>query len=279
MNSDSETAVELRSITKSFGDVLANAGVNLRVERGSIHGLVGENGAGKSTAMKILYGLYKADSGQILVGGQPQAWSSPRDAIACGIGMVHQHFMLAGPYSALDNIILGVEAVRGSTTPGALAHARGSVQPWAILGRKQAREQLEALAAQYRLPVDWDVPIEQLPVGIQQRVEILKLLYRRAEVLILDEPTAVLRPQETNDLFNNLRKLRDEGKTIVFVTHKLKEVMAFTDRVTVFRAGKVAGEALTGQTSPQELANLMVGRTVVLSVQAPPAHAPGKPAL
>ncbi|PWU19492.1 MAG: heme ABC transporter ATP-binding protein [Verrucomicrobia bacterium] len=299
ISSGSEVAVELRGITKQFGSVLANAGVDLRVEPGTIQGLIGENGAGKSTAMKILYGLYRPDSGHILIRGQPQVWSSPRDAIAQGIGMVHQHFMLAGPYSALDNIILGAEGegrggrerrgsrVEGRGQPSGAMRREGAPDPrpptlvraWGILGRKHARERLEALAAQYRLSVDWEAPIEQLPVGIQQRVEILKLLYHRADVLILDEPTAVLTPQETNDLFANLKKLRDEGKTIIFVTHKLKEVMAFTDRVTVFRGGSVVGEALTSQTSPQELADLMVGRKVVLNVQAPPTQATGKAAL
>ena len=255
-------AVELRALTKRFGDVLANAGVNLRVERGTIHGLVGENGAGKSTAMNLLYGLYRPDSGEILVGGQPCVWGSPADAIAQGLGMVHQHFMLAGRYSGLDNVLLGAEPRR-----------------WGVIEREAARTRLESLARQYGLAVDWERPVEDLPVGVQQRLEILKLLWRRAEILILDEPTAVLTPQETTALFANLRKLRDEGKTILLVTHKLKEVMAFTDRVTVFRAGKVTGEAETSRTNPQELANLMVGRKVVLEVQVPPARPGDQPAL
>jgi len=170
-----------------------------------------------------------------------------RGCHCAGIGMVHQHFMLAGPYSALDNILLGAEPRR-----------------WGIMiDRKRARAQLEALASRYGLAVNWDEPIESLPVGVQQRIEILKLLYRDAQILILDEPTAVLTPQETNDLFRNLKKLRDEGKTILLITHKLKEVMSFTDQVTVFRAGKVTGELSTAETNPQELANLMVGRKVV----------------
>ena len=255
MAADTTAAVELRGLTKQFGSVLANAGVNLRVEPGTIHGVIGENGAGKSTAMKMLYGIFPPDAGEILVGGKKCAWSSPADAIAAGIGMVHQHFMLAGPYSALDNIVLGDEPRR-----------------WGLIDRKAARARLETLARQYGLPVDWDKPIELLPVGVQQRIEILKLLYRDAKILILDEPTAVLTPQETNDLFHNLKKLRDEGKTILLITHKLKEVMSFTDRVTVFRAGKVTGEVQTSMTSPQELANLMVGRKVVLNIEVPPAH-------
>ncbi len=251
----STPAVELRGITKQFGGVLANAGVNLRVQAGAIHGVIGENGAGKSTAMKILYGMIRPDSGEILIHGKPCVWRTPSDAIARGLGMVHQHFMLAGPYSALDNILLGAEPRR-----------------FGIIDRKQARDKLEALATQYGLPVDLDRPVEQLPVGLQQRIEIFKLLYRKTKILILDEPTAVLTPQEANALFENLKKLREEGKTILLITHKLKEVMSFTDRVTVLRAGKVAGEAQTSDTNPQELANLMVGRKVFLTVVVPPAR-------
>ena len=262
MTATSLPAVELRGLTKQFGNVLANAGVNLRVEAGTIHGVIGENGAGKSTAMKLLYGMLRPDAGDILIGGSKCVWASPSDAIARGIGMVHQHFMLAGPYSALDNILLGAEPLR-----------------WRLIDRQGARARLEALACQYGLPVDWDCPIEQLPVGVQQRVEILKLLFRDANILILDEPTAVLTPQETNDLFSNLTKLRAEGKTVLLVTHKLKDVMSFTDRVTVFRAGKVTGELQTSRTNPQELANLMVGRKVVLNINVPPAHPRPEPAI
>ena len=242
--------------------MLANAGVDLRVEPGTIHGVVGENGAGKSTAMKMLYGMYRPDSGEIFVNGKECVWASPSDAIASGIGMVHQHFMLAGPYSALDNILLGAEPLR-----------RG------MIDRRKARSKLEELARQYGLPVDWETPVEQLPVGIQQRIEILKLLYRDATILILDEPTSVLTPQETNDLFGNLRKLRAEGKTVLIITHKLKEVMDFTDRVTVFRDGKVTGEVITSQTNSQELASLMVGRKVVLRIEVPPGRPGADPAI
>jgi simple sugar transport system ATP-binding protein len=247
---ENPAAVELRGLTKRFGSVQANDSVNLRVEPGTIHGVVGENGAGKSTAMKMLYGIFPPDAGEIIVHGEKRAWASPADAIAAGIGMVHQHFMLAGPYTALDNIILGAEPVR-----------------LGVIDRRRARIRLESLARQYGLAVDWGAAIEELPVGVQQRIEILKLLYRDARILILDEPTAVLTPQETNELFRNLKNLRDEGKTILLITHKLKEVMAFTDRVTVFRAGKVTGEMPTAQTNPQELANLMVGRKVVLNIE------------
>ena len=262
MTAHTHAAVELRGLTKQFGNVLANAGVNLRVAAGTIHGVIGENGAGKSTAMKCLYGLLRPDAGDILIGGEKCVWASPADAVARGIGMVHQHFMLAGPYSALDNILLGAEPLRGP-----------------LIDRPRARARLATLARQYGLPVPWDRPIEQLPVGVQQRVEILKLLYREANILILDEPTAVLTPQETNDLFANLKQLRAEGKTVLLVTHKLKDVMSFTDRVTVFRAGKVTGEVETFRTHPQELANLMVGRNVVLNIAVPPARPRAEPAL
>jgi len=262
MTANAPGAVELRGLTKQFGSVLANAGVNLRVKAGTIHGVIGENGAGKSTAMKILYGMLRPDAGEILLSGKKCVWASPSDAIARGIGMVHQHFMLAGPYSALDNILLGAEPLR-----------------WRMIDRRGARARLEVLARQYGLPVEWDRPIEELPVGVQQRVEILKLLYRQADILILDEPTAVLTPQETNDLFANLQKLRAEGKTVLLITHKLKDVMSFTDRITVFRAGKVTGEVETSRTNPQELANLMVGRKVVLNIEVPLARPRAEPAI
>jgi general nucleoside transport system ATP-binding protein len=262
MPAETSAAVELRGLTKQFGSVLANKAVNLRVEAGTIHGVIGENGAGKSTAMKMLYGIFPPDAGEIFVHGKKCVWNSPADAIAAGIGMVHQHFMLAGPHSALDNILLGAEPVR-----------------LGVIERKKARVRLEALAGQYGLPVDLNQPIEALPVGVQQRVEILKLLYRNAKILILDEPTAVLTPQETAVLFQHLKKLRDEGKTIILITHKLKEVMALTDRITVLRNGEVTGELPTSETTPQELANLMVGRKVVLNIEVRPARPRDEPAL
>src|SRR2546426_2674999 len=172
--------------------------------------------------MKILYGMYRPDSGEILVHGKKCVWTSPSDAIASGIGMVHQHFMLAGPFSALDNIVLGSEPGR-----------------WGVINHRQARSDLNLLAKQYGLTVDWERPVEELQVGVQQRVEILKLLYRQANILILDEPTAVLTPQETGTLFSNLKRLRSEGKTILLISHKLKEVISCTDCVTVFREGRV----------------------------------------
>ncbi|MCC7441943.1 MAG: ABC transporter ATP-binding protein [Bdellovibrionales bacterium] len=264
-------AVELVGLSKTFGSVRANDAVSFRVERGSIHGVIGENGAGKSTAMKMLYGIYTPDAGKILVEGKVRRWRSPQDAIAAGIGMVHQHFMLAGPHSALDNILLGAETSRRAWS--------WLPPPLRPIDRSAARAKLQALAERYSLPVDWDTPVERLPVGIQQRIEILKLLYRDARILILDEPTAVLTPQETQDLFANLRRLRGEGKTVLIITHKLKEVMAVTDRVTVFRGGKVTGGVETEATSPQELADLMVGRAVHLQVKVPPQPEPGQAAL
>ena len=240
-------SVELRGVTKRFGNVVANNGVNLRVASGTLHGVIGENGAGKSTAMKLLYGLYRPDAGELLIGGQRCSWNSPADAIARGLGMVHQHFMLAGPYSALDNILLGAEPTRHG-----------------LLDRKLAKARLDTLARQYGMTLDWERPVEELPVGLQQRIEILKLLYRDAGMLILDEPTAVLTPQQSAVLFDNLDRLKAEGKTILLVTHKLQEVLAHTDRVTVFRAGVVTGERVTAQTSAEELAELMVGRKIVL---------------
>jgi len=259
---DMPPAVELRGLAKRFGVVQANSDVSLKIRQGTIHSLIGENGAGKSTAMKMLYGIYRPDAGEILVRGERCIWNSPADAIAKGIGMVHQHFMLAGPYNALDNILAGAEPRR-----------------WGMIDRRSALDRLEGLARQYGLAMDWERPVEELPVGMQQRVEILKLLHREADILILDEPTAVLVPQEIRSLFDNLRKLRDQGKTILLVTHKLGEVMALAERVTVFRAGKVVGSARASETSPQELADLMVGRKVSLRIDVPPARARGEPVL
>jgi simple sugar transport system ATP-binding protein len=272
---DKPYAVELRGLTKRFGSLVANSGVSLRAARGTVHAIVGENGAGKSTAMKMLYGLYAPDEGEILVGGKPWGgrgkWRSPRDAIACGIGMVHQHFMLAGPYTALENVVLGAESSR----PGWRWLPR-SLRP---IDLASARRRLEAMSHQYGLEVDWDAAIEDLPVGVQQRIEILKLLYRDASVLVLDEPTAVLTPQETHALFANLRKLRAEGKTILIITHKLKEVMALADDVTVLRGGRVTGQVRAAETTPAQLADMMVGRKVILGIEAPPPPELGKPAL
>ena len=255
-------AVELRGITKRFGDFAANDSVDLKIASGTIHGVIGENGAGKSTALKLLYGQLKPDSGEIWIQGQKKVWRSPMDAIHSGLGMVHQHFMLAGPYSVLENIVLGAEtsAPKWKWLPRAL-------RP---IDLDSARSKLQALMKRYHLEVSLDAPIEELPVGLQQRVEILKLLYRDAQILILDEPTAVLTPQEVSGLFTQLRQLRSEGKTLILITHKLKEVMELTDEVTCLRAGKVSGHVQTSQSSPEKLAELMVGRKVLLQVEVPP---------
>ncbi len=242
-------ALELRAIDKRFGTVHANRAISFAIARGSIHGLIGENGAGKSTLMNIVYGFHRADSGEILVHGQRVDITSPQAAIAAGIGMVHQHFMLVENFTVIENVILGVEG--GARLSGGLA---------------RARSELEKLARDYALDVPLDTVVSELPVGLQQRVEILKALYRRAEILILDEPTAVLTPQEADALFRMLRRLRDQGKSVVLVTHKLREIMASTDRVTVMRQGAIVGEVATSSTSPRELAEKMVGRAVLLRV-------------
>ena len=264
-------AVELRGLSKTFGEVRANVGIDLRVEKGSIHAVIGENGAGKSTAMKMLYGIYRPDSGEIFVDGVAHRWSSPRDAIAAGIGMVHQHFMLAEPETALENVLL-----EGAKTSGAWSWLPPPLRP---IQRSAARKRLQSLSKTYHLDVDWDARIEDLAVGVQQRIEILKLLYHEARVLVLDEPTAVLTPLEIEQLFANLKKLASEGKTVIIITHKLKEVMSLADRVTVFRAGQVVGHREIAQTSPEDLASLMVGRNVNLKVSSPAQKKAGAPVL
>jgi simple sugar transport system ATP-binding protein len=243
-------AIELRGIDKRFGAVQANCDVNLTIGRGTIHGIVGENGAGKSTLMKILYGYYQADRGEIRIGGQARPIAGPSDAIAAGIGMVHQHFMLVETFTVLENLILGAEG-----------------RFWMRQSLKAARQQLIEIETTYGLKVDPDTLISELPLGLQQRVEILKILFRGAEVVILDEPTAVLTPQETDELFKILRRLRDEGKTVVLITHKLQEILAITDRVTVMRDGAVVGNLETAATDKEQLAELMVGRKVLLRVE------------
>jgi ABC-type uncharacterized transport system ATPase subunit len=250
----SEFAIELIGINKSFGPVRANRDIDLAVRRGSIHGIVGENGAGKSTLMSILYGFYTADSGEIRVNGTTHAITDSRHALALGIGMVHQHFMLVDNFSILENVVLGAEdsALLGPS----LARARG---------------ELIRLAKDYRLDVNPDAIIEDVSVGTQQRVEILKALYRGADVLILDEPTGVLTPSEADDLFRVLNELRDQGKTIILITHKLREIMAITDYVSVMRQGEMVATVKTTETSPEQLAELMVGRRVLLSVEKGPA--------
>ena len=250
----SAPALELVGIDKKFGPVHANKDINLSVAKGTIHGVIGENGAGKSTLMSIVYGFYHADSGEIKVNGKVAHIRSSQDAIAAGIGMVHQHFMLVENFSVLENIILGVEG-------GALLKG----------GEDKARERLKLLADEYELEVDPDQLIEDLPVGLQQRVEILKALTRGAETLILDEPTGVLTPAEADHLFRILRQLKDQGKTILLITHKLREIMAVTDNVSVMRRGEMVATVKTAETSPEQLAELMVGRRVLLEVAKGPA--------
>ena len=248
--------LELKGITKRFPGVVANDAVDLVVEPGEVHGLLGENGAGKSTLMNILYGLYGADEGEILVDGQRLELDDPGDAIDAGIGMVHQHFMLVPVFTVAENIVLGVEH---TARLGKLDRARASAE-------------VAELAQRSGLPVDADAKVEDLPVGIQQRVEILKALYRDARLLILDEPTAVLTPQEADDLFEAIRAFTAEGRSVIFISHKLREHRAIADRISVLRRGRIVGTADPRTTSEQELANLMVGRPVELSVQRPPAE-------
>ncbi|HJQ58012.1 MAG TPA: ABC transporter ATP-binding protein, partial [Vineibacter sp.] len=258
---DAPPAIELRSIDKSFGPVHANRDVSLSIAPGSITGIIGENGAGKSTLMSILYGLYEADSGEILIDGRQLRIKSPRDAIAAGIGMVHQHFMLIDTFTVLENIVLGAES--------------GPVLRPSL---EAARRELERLGRDYGLLVDPDAIVGELPVSEQQRVEILKVLFRGARILILDEPSAVLTPQETEQLFRILQALRERGATVVLITHKLREIMAVTDTVFVMRHGQVVAERRTADTNSEELAELMVGRKVRLELdKAPPTD--GAPAL
>lgn len=254
-------AIELRGISKSFGAVQANKDISIRVQPGTIHGIVGENGAGKSTLMSILYGFYRADAGDILIHGRPTAIPDSQAAIRAGIGMVFQHFKLVPNFSVLENVILGAE-------DGALL--RPSLA--------KARKTLADLARDYELDVDPDALIEELSVGHQQRVEILKALYRHADILILDEPTGVLTPDEADHLFRILRGLKAQGKTILLITHKLREIMEITDEVSVMRRGEMVATVTTADTSPEQLAELMVGRKVLLHVPKGPAT-PGREVL
>ena len=247
-------AIELVGISKSFGPVQANRDIALRVEAGTIHGVIGENGAGKSTLMSILYGFYQADSGQILVGGREVSIPDSQAAIGLGIGMVHQHFMLVEPFTVLENVMLGAEG-------GALLNR----------GRAKARAELTRLAREYDLRIDPDAIVGDLPVGQQQRVEILKALYRGADILILDEPTGVLTPDEADQLFRILAQLKSQGKTVLLITHKLREIMAITDACSVMRQGRMVATRETAGTSVEALAELMVGRRVLLTVEKGPA--------
>ena len=248
-------------VDKRFGPIQANRRVSLAVAPGTIHGIVGENGAGKSTIMNIVYGIIKPDAGEIWVRGRRLEGRGPREAIAAGVGMVHQHFMLVDSFTALENLMLGAEGGRLIDT-----------------GMRRARAELERLGRDYRLEVPADVPVGDLPVGLRQRVEILKALHRGAELLILDEPTAVLSPDEAGHLFGILRSLAARGTTVILISHKLKEIMAVTDRVTVMRRGEIVGEVATAETSPEGLAELMVGRPVELAVGRD-AVAAGEPVL
>jgi simple sugar transport system ATP-binding protein len=247
--------LQLEQITKKFGDFTANDRIDLVAEPGEIHCLLGENGAGKSTLMNVLYGLYQADEGQILLDGEVQNFAGPGDAMAAGIGMVHQHFMLVPVFSVAENVILGHEPTKA----------------FGFLNLDAAREKVREVSSRFGFDIDPDAIVGELPVGVQQRVEIIKALISDAKVLIFDEPTAVLTPQETDELMQIMRQLKDEGKAIVFITHKLREVKEVADKITVIRLGKVVGEASPDDTSEQ-LASLMVGREVDLSVQKNPAN-------
>jgi simple sugar transport system ATP-binding protein len=247
--------LELRGITKSFPGVLANDAIDLSLEKGKILALLGENGAGKTTLMNILYGLYKPDKGQIFVNGEEVAIHGPNDAIARGIGMVHQHFMLIPVMTATENVMLGVEPIRNGI----------------FLDKAKVAKRIHEISRQYDLEIDPQAYIGDLPVGTQQRVEIIKVLYRQADILILDEPTAVLTPQEVEGLFKVLRSLVADGKSIIFITHKLKEVLAIADTITVLRSGRVVGTVDAKGASQEKLASMMVGRDVNLVVQKKPA--------
>ncbi|MGB5446279.1 MAG: ABC transporter ATP-binding protein [Psychromonas sp.] len=248
-------ALELTGIDKKFGAVHANKNINLQVPAGTIHGIIGENGAGKSTLMNIIYGFYTADAGEIKIAGTAHKLSSSKEAISYGIGMVHQHFMLIDNFSVLENVILGAE--NGMMIKSSL---------------REARIELQRLAKEYQLDVPLDALIEDLPVGLQQRVEILKALYRGAKILILDEPTGVLTPQETDHLFNIFDALRKQGVTIILITHKLREILAATDNVSVMRQGEMVAHRKTKETNKEELAELMVGRKVRLKVDKESAN-------
>ena len=251
---DAQYAIELKGISKAFGPVQANKDINIAVPKGTIHGIIGENGAGKSTLMSILYGFYKADAGQIFIDGKLTPIPDSQSAIRAGIGMVFQHFKLVQNFTVLENVILGAED-----------------GPMLNTSISRARKVLADLAREYELDVDPDALIEDLSVGHQQRVEILKALYRQADILILDEPTGVLTPDEADHLFRILKGLKDQGKTVILITHKLREIMEATDNVSVMRRGTMVATVKTSESSPESLAELMVGRKVLLEVEKEPA--------
>ena len=253
-----EPVLELKGITKRFPGVLANDHIDLTLKKGEIHALLGENGAGKSTLMNILYGLYSQDEGEFFINGKQIEINSSREAIQAGIGMVHQHFMLVPVFSVIDNVMLGdEEEINLGITKK--------------LDRNKVAQRIREISEEYNLDVDPYAMVEDLPVGVQQRVEIIKLLYREADILILDEPTAVLTPQEVDDLFNIMRNLIDNGKSIIFITHKLREILEFADRVTVIRRGKVVGTTTPAEADENSLAAMMVGREVSLNIEKEPA--------
>ena len=258
---NNDLALEAKGITKRFPGVLANDHVDFDLRKGEIHALLGENGAGKTTLMNIIYGLYAQDEGQVFLAGKQVDIHDSNNAIAHGIGMVHQHFMLIPVFTVAENIMLGAETVRGLK-----------------LDRRGVAARVRELSHQYGLDVDPTSYVSDLPVGVQQRVEIIKALYRQAEILILDEPTAVLTPQEADDLFNIMRELAEQGTSIVFITHKLKEVLVVADRITVMRAGHVVGTVVPQETDEPQLAAMMVGREVILKVEKGPAS-PGEKVL
>jgi simple sugar transport system ATP-binding protein len=251
---DREVVLEARNVTKTFPGVIANKNVNLKLHRGEVLALLGENGAGKTTLMNILYGLYHQDSGEILVRGEPVRISSPSESIRRGIGMVHQHFMLVPVFTVAENIVLGAETLKGLA-----------------LDLDTARQRIRELSQEYNLDVDPDAYVKDLAVGQQQRVEIVKALYRKADILILDEPTAVLTPQEADDLFAVIRTLKSQGTSVIFISHKLKEVLAISDRIVVLRRGQVVGETSPQGATDRSLAEMMVGRSVLLEVEKQPA--------
>src|SRR4028118_1595512 len=261
--------LEACNITKQFPGVLANDGVSFSVERGEIHVLLGENGAGKTTLMNILYGLQSKDSGEIRINGEPVTFSSPNDAICRGIGMVHQHFMLVPVFTVTENIVLGVEQTQDSS---------GWLGRLGVLDRKSPEARIRELSERFSLSVNPRSLVGDLPVGIQQKVEIIKALYRGAQTLILDEPTAVLTPQEVTELFDVIRALTQQGMSVILITHKLKEVLAIADRISVMHQGRLVGTVKPKEVTEATLAQMMVGRQVILQVEKTPA-CPGKPVL